>query len=336
MQTREIGEPVTLFSDWWDGSGGPAEPSAITLVITHPDGTVNTFNKAACIGTAGSPPSTVLDHWEHVIVPDTEGVWRYTFTGTVGANSTEQGGMFLVGAGSATSSGPCEPWTTWADVEACGPSSLTKLSTAQQELVIDLTSETMFNLSGRVYPGICEFTRSLCFACTYCYPAYCGCEPYYGIDLGKDMPVYGAWDVMVDGATLAPSAYKVIGRRWLTRTDGHVWPTGWNSAVDPSQFRASWASGRAVPSGGREAARLLAVEIAKSCASDASCQLPQRVTNITREGVTYTIVDAMRMIDDQRTGLYLVDLWLESDKKGRLSVPRLFTPALHDVRKIAQ
>jgi len=53
MQTRDIGEPVTLFSDWWDSNQQPVEPDTITLTITHPDGTVATLTKAACTGSAG-------------------------------------------------------------------------------------------------------------------------------------------------------------------------------------------------------------------------------------------------------------------------------------------
>ena len=112
------------------------------------------------------------------------------------------------------------------------------------------------------------------------------------------------------------------------RLDGEVWPssTTQERLLDPNTFRATWAYGRPVPAGGRRAATLFATEIAKLCVDDRTCQLPQRVTNISREGVSYTILDSMNMIAEGRTGLSLVDLWLTADTRGRRAKPGIFAP----------
>ena len=41
------------------------------------------------------------------------------------------------------------------------------------------------------------------------------------------------------------------------------------------------------------------------------CELPQRVTSVSRQGVSYTILDNQEFIDELRTGLYEIDLFLK-------------------------
>lgn len=41
---------------------------------------------------------------------------------------------------------------------------------------------------------------------------------------------------------------------------------------------------------------------------DGRCQLPERVTNVIREGISYTLIDPQEFLDNGKTGLYFVDL----------------------------
>lgn len=312
MQTHESGEARQLTSHWYDEDGEGVEPSAITLTITAPNGTTTSYNKAQL--TQGD---TVAD-WFRLFAPNADGVWRYTFVGTVGGFPVEQGGTFLVGEGAGTSpTGPCEPWCDWEAVTACDSTLGTSIDLAQRELAIDLASEILFNLSGRVYTGICERTRSICSPCHFCVPSCCSCVPLNAIDLALNAPVWGVFDVSVDGVALSATAYELQQKRYLVRIDGDVWPT---TGVD-----VTWASGRAIPLGARYAAALYAAEIVKLCIGK-QCQIPQRVTNMTREGTTFTILDSMKVIAEGRTGIALVDAWLVSDKKGRRARPGMFSP----------
>lgn len=333
MQVFDIGESRQLTSFWYDAEGDGVQPAQITLTVTHPNGAVDTFVKGDM--TQGA---TVAE-WSIFVTPDADGAWRYSFLGLVDNQNVEQGGVFIVGAGSAPTTGPCEPWASWDVVEACGPSSLADVSPQQREYAVDVASEILYNLSGRVYPGICTVTRSLCLSCRTCLPATCGCEPVNGyyVDLGIAAPVWGAWDVIAGGVTLPASAYTVHDKRYLVRTDGELWPVtgnGQTSLVDPNTFRATWAYGRRVPTGGQKAAQLFVTEIAKLCIGDKSCQIPQRVTSMTREGMTFTILDSMKMIEEGRTGIALIDLWLVSDKAGRKSKPRIFAPGANNTTLI--
>jgi hypothetical protein len=66
-----------------------------------------------------------------------------------------------------------------------------------------------------------------------------------------------------------------------------------------------------VPIAGKMAARKLAIEFARLWSGDESCELPQRVTSVSRQGVSYTILDNQEFIDELRTGLYEIDLFLK-------------------------
>jgi len=319
VQIYSIGEPRQLTSSWYDDNGDGAEPTTVTLEVVHPDGTVDTYSKVDL--TQGA---TTAD-WYRWVTPDADGLWRFTFTGTVDTRTVEQSGVFLV-TNEPVGVGPCEPWCSWDDVAACATPPT--LDLAGQELVLDQATEILFNLTDRRYPGLCTTTRSLCFTCGACWPIACSCAPYPAIDLSGRYPVFGAFDVVLDGVALIPSAYRVVDRRWLVRTDGDVWPTGWNSAVDPSAFRVSWVYGRQVPTGGRIAAAQLALEIAKLCVQDKTCALPQRITTIQREGVSYTVLDPLSVIQEGRTGLPLVDLWIVADNKAVKPRPGMYHPAL--------
>jgi hypothetical protein len=59
------------------------------------------------------------------------------------------------------------------------------------------------------------------------------------------------------------------------------------------------------------AARKLAIEFARLWSGDEMCELPQRVTSVSRQGVSYTILDNQEFIDELRTGLYEIDLFLK-------------------------
>jgi hypothetical protein len=76
------------------------------------------------------------------------------------------------------------------------------------------------------------------------------------------------------------------------------------------------------------------MEFAKLWAGDDDCALPQRVTSISRQGVSYTLLDSQDFIDDLRTGLYAVDLFLKTvnpDKARRKS--RVFSPDVPRARR---
>lgn len=103
----------------------------------------------------------------------------------------------------------------------------------------------------------------------------------------------------------------------------------------PSNVEVTYSYGSPPPTSGRTAARILAIELVKLYEGDDTCALPQRVNNISRQGVSYTVLDSQDFIDELKTGLYAVDLFLRSvnpDKARARS--RVFSPDVPRARRI--
>ena len=144
-------------------------------------------------------------------------------------------------------------------------------------------------------------------------------------------PVSGIVEVLEDGAKLPPSAYYLDpGSGRLYRQDGQAWRTCQDlslSLTEPGTWGVRFLYGIEVPPGGRIAAGVLSLEMMKALCRDSSCQLPERVQSITRQGVSMAILDSFEDLEAGRTGLWLVDSWV-STMNAKPSLPSLvYTPS---------
>jgi hypothetical protein len=129
-----------------------------------------------------------------------------------------------------------------------------------------------------------------------------------------------------DGRILDPSSYYLVDHSTIQAAAGVPWT--------PCNVEITYTYGSTIPASGKMAARTLAMEFAKLWAGDEDCALPQRVTSISRQGVSYTLLDSQDFIDDVRTGLYAVDLFLKTvnpDKARAKS--RVFSPDVPRARR---
>lgn len=95
----------------------------------------------------------------------------------------------------------------------------------------------------------------------------------------------------------------------------------------PRHVQVTYWYGSSVPIAGRMAARQLAMEFARLWSGDAECALPDRVTSVSRQGMSFTILDNQDFIAELRTGVYAVDLFLKTvnpDSARRKS--KVFSP----------
>lgn len=171
--------------------------------------------------------------------------------------------------------------------------------------------------------------------CGVCLADVCSCRgPVCSLVLPG--PVAGVTVVRVDGVVVPSGAYRVDNRRFLVRLDGGGWPGSQDLLADPvtgrtaggssaSTFEVRYLRGLVVPEGGRVAAGVLALELAKAACSDRDCALPQRVQSVTRQGVTMEIVDDFEDVKEGRTGIWLIDSWVASvtrpNRGGRVYSP---------------
>jgi hypothetical protein len=105
------------------------------------------------------------------------------------------------------------------------------------------------------------------------------------------------------GSIIDPSNYYLVDHSTIHIKAGTPWT--------PCNTEVTYSYGVPVPTAGKMAARKLAIEFARLWSGDEMCELPQRVTSVSRQGVSYTILDNQEFIDELRTGLYEIDLFLK-------------------------
>jgi hypothetical protein len=183
------------------------------------------------------------------------------------------------------------------------------------------------------------------------FNVHCGCQTECSCtevcEVRLPGPVSAVTAVKVDGVVLPgepapldpeeeppeeeppPAAYRVDDWRTLVRLDGECWPLCQDMDLPDTEV-GTWSvtvsRGLAPPSAGVEATAELACELLKGWVGE-SCRLPQRLTSITRQGLSQALFDPMEFLSEGRTGLFLVDLFLMASNPARLAArPTVWSP----------
>lgn len=344
-----------------DGDGNVVEGPTGTniteeMVAASPTG-VYTWNAPAAPATLG----------QYLIVWSPDGSWNAE------SNSTPDE-LVVVGVGADTlpplpepvdggvGPGPCTAWTTSSDIAECQGVANSNV----WDDSIAAASGILYELSARRFSGTCERTVRPCQtsgnACGLqilsrgyvvhplgwtgtAWSFDCGCTPLSYVELvGK--PVTAITEVLIDGVALDPSEYRLDSQQYLVRLNGDMWPGCQRLDLpdtEPGTWSVTYEHGQTIPMAGRMAARDLAWEIYKSCASADSaddCALPEGVTRVTRQGLSYEMPAFEAWGRDfsgtWRTGLRLVDAFLNAyNPKGLQRRPILYVPgAMKQARKV--
>ena len=128
------------------------------------------------------------------------------------------------------------------------------------------------------------------------------------------------------GMIVDPSNYYLVDHSTLQARSGTAWA--------PCNIEVTYTYGSPPPASGKAAARTLATEFIKLWSGNDDCALPQRITAISRQGVSYTVLDNQDFIDELRTGLYVVDLFLKSSNPDKARAKaRVFSPDVPRARR---
>lgn len=198
----------------------------------------------------------------------------------------------------------------------------------------------MYQLSGRKYSGVHEITEF------YERPAECtgynmnriiqaardrndgvGCLTHRRGRLRlRSQPVRAVYELVVGFETerriVDPAEYQVVDRAYVRPVVGASW-------TPCSNVEVTYQAGASVPEAGLRAARVLGNELLKARCNAEDCRLPDRVTSISRQGVSFTVLDAQDFLKDGRTGLYEVDLFLKAaNPNNARKRAGVFTPDL--------
>lgn len=130
----------------------------------------------------------------------------------------------------------------------------------------------------------------------------------------------------VTGQIFSPDDYYMVDRSTLQFQTGVL--------VVPADVEVTYTFGTNPPVLGKMAARRIAQEFIKLWEGDETCALPDRVTSVSRQGVSYTILDSQDFIQEMRLGIYEIDLFLKAvnpNKAQRRS--KVFSPDLSRARR---
>ena len=224
---------------------------------------------------------------------------------------------------------PTAGWLT-ADQLKCDPE--------YAEDAIAIASNVLYVLSGRKYPGLRRITEE--YMGQGCGGQSIRVSATHTIDIPNSARSYRSdgprrlwlrgrpvWQVYslerIDtGECVEPGHFAVFDHRGIEATDCGCYC--WDICCG---LRVSYSYGAVPPAAGIWAAKTLAEQICLGMGGSAECRLPERVTSVSRQGVSYSILDPQDFLDKGRTGLYAVDLFLETANPDRAKLPaRVFNP----------
>jgi hypothetical protein len=260
------------------------------------------------------------------------------------------------------SASPC----TWPDLTQLCCSDWNTFDPAIQSQATEYAKTILWAATGRQF-GLCSLTVRPCGRqCANCPAGYawdgyggwvpyvfagqwrncwCGtgpgcnnCDPQCLVYLPG--PVNSVTQVKLGGVSLpaSGSAYFVLDQQWLVRVDTTAcWPTCGTQDLAPGDvnaFEVTYLRGRSVPTVLAQAMASLACEFAKACVGS-PCRLPSRVTSISRQGVTISMVDVETILKNGLTGLWEVDQVIMSlNPTGMKGRTRFYSPDLQEPRQI--
>ena len=233
---------------------------------------------------------------------------------------------------------------SWPVDRQCLPITNDEVGIAQQVAAENLAVQVLWALSGRQF-GVCPAIVRPCPQS--CGPAslasssllvfwdganwrntFCGCGPRcswespYVIHLGVGaaLPVQEIIEVVIDGIVLDPLEYRQEGD--LLYRLNEKWPSQNLAAPldEPGTWSITYMRGFPPPEGSAVLVGLLAKEFLTACAGG-KCALPRRVQTVTRQGVTYQMVDPVDIYATGKTGISEIDLWLSAVNPGAMASP---------------
>lgn len=130
----------------------------------------------------------------------------------------------------------------------------------------------------------------------------------------------------VGGEIVSPDSYFVVDHAMIQFSKGAL--------IVPADIEVSYTYGSTIPPLGKMAARRVAIEFVKLWEGDDDCALPDRVTSISRQGVSYTVLDTQDFIQEMRLGIYEIDLFLKTVNPNKAQKrAKVFSPDIPMARR---
>lgn len=256
--------------------------------------------------------------------------------------------------------GPCSSYITEADLCCLDAGSLADpcisgdpVPSALLTSTLMAASEVAWGLTGRQF-GICEVTVRPCYMSTadmdplwtpgfiswpymsnglwYNFRCNESCDCHNFCEVLLPNPICSVSEVKIDGVILAESAYVVKNNRNLVRIDGECWPEC--NSPEPDTEEGTWTVtleyGREVPGIVKVGTADLACQLLKACLNK-PCDLPQRVQNVARNGISMSFSNVDEFLKNGRTGIVSLDYAIATyNPHGVTQRPTVWSPDVHN------
>lgn len=145
----------------------------------------------------------------------------------------------------------------------------------------------------------------------------CGCPHLIRLRGG---PILSVESMVVGGRQLSSDEIAIYDYSYVSAGKNRCW-------ASCDDVEVTYTFGAPPPSLGKRAAKELADQFILAATGDDECSLPQRVTSVSRQGMSWTLLDPQDFLDKGLTGLYLVDLFLRTaNPNGAQLRARVFSP----------
>ena len=273
--------------------------------------------------------------------------WRVIVVMSGGWRSSSEGSVYVL-----PSSGESAGCTgLWADVSDMGQSA----SSPNALDALRAASYLLWVMSGRKYSGVCVATEA--YSCEGGFPCcggaaaapfeYAAAEawmqqhtgsPGWGRSPGqrvlflRNRPVRELLSLSVNGVEADLSLFSVYDRAFVAPASLSCC----DPMFDPCCAVVSYSWGTKPPVVGRLAVLELADQFVKAVECPSECKLPERITSVSRQGVSFQVFDPQDFLNEGRTGLYSVDLFLKTvNPDGAKRRARVFSPDMPQGRRVS-
>lgn len=136
----------------------------------------------------------------------------------------------------------------------------------------------------------------------------------------RHTPVRSVTSITFMGRELDPTEFSLRNNSYLVRTNALPW------VLDPvNELEITYTYGTPPPSAGKRAATRLANELILHSMGSGACALPERISSVARQGVSYTVMDPQEFISNGKVGIYEIDLFLAAVNPNKAKKrPRIF------------
>ena len=206
---------------------------------------------------------------------------------------------------------PCSPFVQPEALPCCDGG----YDIDEQEEAIELATELLWMFTARQF-GVCTATVIPVLDCFWTDELELGLWPVNSIE-----------EVREDGIILDPTKYYVDHYRRLVRTDGQFTPITSKLEIDLNY-------GMAPPALVRRATAKAACEFLKLW-NNKPCGLPERITSVSRPGVSMQVASSEDLLSEGFTGIYEIDLAIKMyNPKGIQSAAMVWSPEIENRRRV--